>query len=84
LAAGRTVPEEQFRDGPRAAKCDLCATAEHHWDPVGGGPQGIQACVAVCPVKAIKFTDVVPRQAASGYNVNLRDESWGRLGYPTD
>jgi protein NrfC len=85
-APGRAmpVPEHPLRDGPRAAKCDLCATAKYHWDPAGGGPQGKQACVEVCPVKAIKFTGQVPPQTRAGYDVNLRDESWGRLGYPTD
>ncbi|MBW2622097.1 MAG: 4Fe-4S dicluster domain-containing protein [Deltaproteobacteria bacterium] len=35
----------------KARKCDLCATAPYHWDEAGGGPQGKQACVEVCPVK---------------------------------
>ena len=60
----------------------LCAGAKHHWSK--GGPKGEQACVEVCPVHAIKFTSKVPEQTNAGYDVNLRDESWGRLGYPTD
>ena len=65
-----------------SAKCDLCTTAPH-WKK--GGTKGVQACVAVCPVGAIQFTDKVPTQEDdSGYKVNLRDENWGKLGYPTD
>ena len=68
-----------------AQTCDLCANTPYHWDEVGGGPEGKQACVEVCPVGAIKFTKEVPVQKGdSGYKVNLRGESWARLGYPTD
>jgi len=61
-------------------KCELCADAPYHWDEVGGGPAGKQACIEVCPVKAIKFTSEVPES----YNVNLRDGIWGFFGFPTD
>ena len=65
--------------------CDLCANTPYHWDDAGGGPDGKQACVEVCPVGAIKFTKKLPVQEGdSGYKVNLRGESWGELGYPTD
>jgi len=65
--------------------CDLCAETPYHWDEVGGGPDGKQACVEFCPVKAIQFTKEVPEQEGdSGYKVNLRGESWKALGYPTD
>ena len=77
-------PRNPLAEGPRVAKCDLCATARHHWEEAGGGPTGKQACVEVCPVKAIQFTAVVPRQNSAGYQVNLRDESWSKLGYPMD
>ncbi len=67
-----------------AAKCDLCAGARYHWDKAGGGPGGTQACVEVCPVKAIKFTAEMPVQEGdAGYGVNLRGPEWRRLGYPT-
>lgn len=81
---GRTlkVPDTGKPDGFHAAKCDLCAEAKYHWSK--GGPKGEQACVEVCPVHAIKFTSNTPEQAPAGYDVNLRDASWGRLGYPTD
>ncbi len=44
----------------------------------------MQACVEVCPVGAIKFTNKIPLQEGdAGYKVNLRDSAWARLGYPT-
>ncbi len=67
----------------RARKCDLCVDAPYHWDKGGGGPKGKQACVEVCPLGAIRFTKELPLQKGDkGYKVNLRDSSWGRLGYP--
>ena len=42
------------------------------------------ACVEVCPVGAIKFTTRTPRQKREAYDVNLREEAWGELGFPTD
>ena len=69
----------------KSSKCDLCAGAPYHWDDAGGGPKGKQACVAVCPMKAIQFTEKIPEQKGdAGYNVNLRDWKWGVLGYPMD
>jgi len=65
--------------------CDLCANTPYHWDEAGGGPDGKQACVEVCPVGAIVFTKEVPIQEGdAGYKINLRGESWAKLGYPTD
>lgn len=64
-------------------KCDLCLDTPF-WKEKGG-PNGKQACVQVCPVGAVEFTKEIPTQAGnSGYKVNLRGESWGKLGYPTD
>ena len=72
-------PEEK-----RALKCDLCANTPYHWDDAGGGPNGKQACVAVCPVQAIKFTAEIPEQVGdAGYKINLRGKEWRTLGYPT-
>jgi len=66
-----------------AQTCDLCANTSF-WNEQGG-PEGKQACVTVCPMKAIKFTTEIPEQLGDdGYNVNLRDEIWQSLGYPTD
>jgi protein NrfC len=68
----------------KSRKCDLCANAPYHWDEAGGGPDGKQACVAVCPVGAITFTKEIPQQDGDGgYKVNLRDDVWASLGYPS-
>jgi protein NrfC len=73
-----------YDDEAKSRKCDLCANAPYHWDEAGGGPDGKQACVAVCPVGAILFTKEIPEQDGDrGYKVNLRNAAWGRLGYPT-
>jgi protein NrfC len=75
---------DDFGNQGTSRKCDLCANAPYHWDEAGGGPDGKQACVAVCPVGAIMFTREIPEQDGDGgYKVNLRDENWGTLGYPT-
>jgi protein NrfC len=67
----------------RAQKCDLCAKAPFWHER--GGPKGKQACVEVCPVGAIKFTEEIPEQKGDkGYRVNLRGSTWRSLGYPTD
>ena len=50
------APDKKYKGKPKARKCDLCAAAPYHWDKVGGGPDGKQACVAVYPVGAIQFT----------------------------
>jgi protein NrfC len=83
------APDAAFQDAEKSRKCDLCANAPYLCDAEGndvaGGPGGMQACVAICPVGAIAFTSEVPEQEGdSGYDVNLRDEKWGELGYPTD
>jgi protein NrfC len=67
----------------KSRKCDLCSVAAFHWDEAGGGPEGKQACVEICPVDAIKFTKEIPQQTGDeGYKVNLRSPSWRKLGYP--
>ena len=79
------APDERYGDENKARKCDLCAYAPYHWDEAGGGPDGKQACVEVCPVGAIAFTKEIPEQEGdAGYLVNLRDRDWAMLGYPTD
>jgi protein NrfC len=66
-----------------AQKCDLCVDTPH-WDE-NGGPDGKQACVQVCPLGAIRFTDVIPAQEGDeGYKVNLRGDGWRKLGYPAE
>lgn len=76
--------DKKYKGKPKARKCDLCAAAPYHWDKAGGGPDGKQACVEVCPVGAIQFTKKIPNQDGDkGYKVNLRKQAWARLGYPT-
>jgi protein NrfC len=76
--------DKAYDDEAKSRKCDLCANAPYHWDEAGGGPDGKQACVALCPVGAIAFTREIPAQEGdSGYQVNLRDENWASLGFPT-
>ncbi len=77
------IEDEKFNQDLKSRKCDLCANAPYHWDEKGGGPDGKQACVEVCPVGAITFTSQIPVQEGdNGYKVNLRDENWLKLGYP--
>lgn len=66
-----------------AQKCDLCANTPFMTED--GGPGGQQACVAVCPTGAIRFTTEVPVQGDDGYQVNLREDhpAWTTLGFPT-
>ena len=78
------TPDENFDGDRKSRKCDLCANTPYHWDPAGGGPDGKQACVEVCPMSAIRFTSQIPAQTDAGYYVNLRRyDAWGDLGYPT-
>ncbi|BDE96584.1 hypothetical protein CE91St30_19170 [Raoultibacter timonensis] len=65
-----------------AQKCDLCLNTPY-WDQEGG-PGGKQACVEVCPMRAISFTRTIPRQSDEGYDVNLRNEHWAIIGFPID
>ncbi|MHC4708509.1 MAG: 4Fe-4S dicluster domain-containing protein [Planctomycetota bacterium] len=77
------APDKDFNNDPKSRKCDLCAYAQYHWHGEGGGPNGKQACLEVCPVGAIKFTERMPAQKGeAGYKVDLRGRSWKRLGYP--
>lgn len=66
----------------RAQKCDLCAKTPF-WKETGG-PAGKQACIEVCPMRAIRFTATVPEQSDRGYNVSLRNQNWQKLGFPVD
>lgn len=65
-----------------AQKCDLCKNTSF-WNEEGG-PDGMQACVSMCPVSAISFTKELPKQEDSGYLVNLRNEHWAKIGFPID
>ena len=57
----------------KAMKCDLCIDAPY-WKEKGG-PEGKQACVAACPMEALKVVTTIPEQTDSlGYDVNLRKD----------
>jgi len=68
-----TPSRAQFNAEKRKAqKCDLCKHAEY-WDSAKG-----PACIAVCPMNAISLSNEIPSQNDDGYNVNLRNEWWGK------
>ncbi len=60
-----------------AQKCDLCGNTPH-WSEQGG-VKGKQACVEMCPMKAIAFREKI---YFNQYEENLRDKNWEDLGYP--
>jgi protein NrfC len=67
----------------KSSKCDLCINTPH-WNEKGG-PGGKQACVEICPVRALKFVTEAPDQEeTNGYQVNLRNDHWLRLGLVDD
>ncbi len=54
----------------KSTKCDLCANAPY-WSQQGG-PIGRQACVEICPAKALKLVREAPSQSdIAGYDINL-------------
>jgi protein NrfC len=54
----------------KSTKCDLCADAPY-WGKQGG-PAGQQACVSICPAKALKLVKEPPPQMdVAGYDVDL-------------
>jgi protein NrfC len=54
----------------KSTKCDLCVQAPH-WGRQGG-PSGTQACVTICPAKALKLVaEPPPQMDIAGYDVNL-------------
>lgn len=63
----------------KSMKCDLCIDTPY-WNEQGG-PNGRQACVESCPMKALKFVTEIPNQTETdGYDVNLRNDHWLNLG----
>jgi len=67
----------------KASKCDLCLNTPNWGEQ--GGPTGKQACVEVCPMKAIKLVTDTPSQMETvGYNVNLRKPSVADLFMDVD
>jgi protein NrfC len=76
----RTVWNQEIK---KSSKCDLCLDTPY-WNEKGG-PGGKQACVECCPMKAIKFVAETPNQEETeGYDVNLRNEHWLKLGLVDD
>jgi protein NrfC len=66
-----------------SSKCDLCLDTPY-WDEKGG-PDGKQACVEACPMKAIKLVHETPNQEETeGYNINLRNDNFLNLGLVDD
>jgi len=54
----------------KSQKCDMCASASN-WDETGG-PDGKKACLEICPMGAISFSNVIPAQDdPDSYNVDL-------------
>ncbi len=85
FAPKRPVIAPNTQGDLKSRKCDLCADAPYHWAAEGGGPNGQQACVTICPLRAIAFTSKEPLGSDGGYRVNLRDDAtWSKLGFPTD
>ena len=67
----------------KSSKCDLCINTPF-WNEKGG-PNGKQACVETCPVRALKLVKEAPDQEeTNGYQVNLRNDNWKRLGLVDD
>jgi protein NrfC len=54
----------------KSTKCDLCTNAPY-WSRQGG-TNGAQACVTICPAKALKLVKEAPSQTdVAGYDINL-------------
>ena len=75
-------PDLAYEGKKKSRKCDLCADTPF-WDETGG-VGGKKICVEVCTINAISYTTETPVQSDDGYRVNLRNEAWGKLGFPTD
>jgi protein NrfC len=62
----------------KSTKCDLCADAPY-WNEQGG-PAGKQACVEICPAKAIRLVKEAPSQLdVAGYDINLAPTPPGKI-----
>jgi protein NrfC len=76
LSACPFIPHRPIWNSVRgkSSKCDLCLKAPF-WDEQGG-PDGKQACIEICPMRAIKLVKETPKQMGNaGYDVNLRNEN---------
>lgn len=62
----------------KSTKCDLCADTPY-WSEKGG-PDGHQACVEICPAKAVRLVRETPPQSGiSGYDINLAPARSGKV-----
>lgn len=60
-------------------RCDFCANATY-WNDAG-----TQACVALCPVGAIRYSETPPESdGRGGWRINFRGKGWKKIGYETD
>ena len=63
--------------------CDLCNNTPF-WQE-GTEPGEKLACVAICPVGAIRFSKDMPLPGTKGtYDINFRGAVWKKTGYPVD
>lgn len=63
----------------KAVKCDLCKETPY-WNV-----EGKQACIEICPVGAIVFSNDPPKPIGpDGYIVNLRGPGWAKMGLPLE
>jgi protein NrfC len=77
----RTVWNPDLEPNGKSSKCDLCIDTAAYWNEKGG-PDGKQACVQSCPMKALKFVAEMPDQTeTNGYDVKLRNDHWFKLGF---
>ncbi len=60
--------------------CDFC-TDTPFWD----NEKEPLACVALCPLGAVRFSKKPPRQTKEGhYRINFRGKGWKKIGYSTE
>ncbi|MDI9612772.1 MAG: 4Fe-4S dicluster domain-containing protein [Acidobacteriota bacterium] len=65
----------------KSTKCDLCVDAPY-WNHKGG-PGGEQACISVCPAKALKLVAKAPSQTdIAGYDVDLAPPPQPKRAFP--
>ncbi len=75
------APDSVFGGQLKSRKCDLCQSAPHHFSPNGGGYNGVQACVALCPLDAIRFTTTMPTQGGDEeYDFDFGNPEWFSFG----